>query len=63
MNKFYGIVGVIGGWVSSYRTGSCVEVNVNKQWCKATVVDSGQGKRNVTVIVDDESLALLKVVP
>lgn len=63
MHKLFGILAVIGGWVSQITTGSVVEVNINKQWCKGTVIDSGEGKRHITVILDDDSLAMHKVQP
>ena len=51
----------MGGWSSTQDTGSVVEVNINEQWYKGTVVDSGLGKKHLTVILDDDSLTLHKV--
>lgn len=57
----YGITATIGGWNSQVATGTPVQVNINEQWYKGTVVDAGLGKKHMIVILQDDSLTLHKV--
>lgn len=57
----YGIIATIGGWQSHQSTGTLVDVNINEQWYAGTVIDGGNGKSKMIVILDDETLTLHKV--
>lgn len=59
-----GLFAVIGGWYGFTRigTGAQVQVQVNGCWSTATVIDEGVGRKQTTVILnDDATLSLVKV--
>jgi hypothetical protein len=61
LDYLFGVIAAVGGWSCQKDTGTQVEVNINEQWYRGTVVDSGLGKRCLTVILDSDSLTLHKV--
>ena len=59
-----GLFSVIGGWYGFNRIapGSKVLAHINNCWSEATVIDEGNAKRKVSVLLDeDQTLTVVKV--
>ncbi len=51
-----GLFAVIGGWYGFTRIipGTKVQVQISNRWINASIIEDGQGKGKVSVILDDD---------